>query len=124
MSETQACDVEADINYFPAATTTAGDVIETKDWEPRLLGDADEHTRKLTIHDVRGIEDRFELDRNGFQFVELPTKARDVTTDEKIQDEYYPEVAEVLQELYAEPSERSFTIPHLTGTNPLPVFSI
>lgn len=100
-------DVEADINYFPAST---GDVIETKDWKPRLLGDADEHTRKMTIHDVRGIEDRFALDRNGFKFVKLPTKARDVSTDEMIQDEYYPEVAEVLKELYAQPSERSFTL--------------
>lgn len=100
-----AVDVEADINYFPATT---GDVIETRDWKPRLLGDADENTRKMTIHDVRGFEDRFELDRNGFKFIKLPAKARDVSTDEKIQDKYYPEVAEVLKELYAQPEKSSF----------------
>lgn len=97
MGENRPVDVEADINYFPAS----GEVIETQDWKPRLLGEADEHTRKMTIRDVRGMESHFELDKNGFTFIQLPTKSRDVSTDEKIQGEYYAEVAEVLKELYA-----------------------
>lgn len=97
MGETIPIDVKADINYFPATA----ELIETRYWKPRLLGDADEHTRKTTIQNVRGMESDFVLDKNGFQFVNLPSKPRDASTDEKIRGEYYAEIAEVLKELYA-----------------------
>lgn len=102
--------IMADINYFPAT----GKVIETKDWRPRLLGDTNEFSRKMTIRDIRGLEDEFDLDNNGFKFIKLQPKPRDTSTDDKIQQEYYPEVAEILKNLYeraSEPSPLFFLIP-------------
>lgn len=90
-----AYDVLADINYFPAN----GKVITTEEWKPRYLGVSDDFTRKMTIHDIRGMEDQFGLDRNGFKFVKLPSKHRSTEDDETIKTQWYPEVAEVIKEL-------------------------
>ncbi|CAN8101151.1 unnamed protein product [Discula destructiva] len=90
-----SADVAADINYF----SPTAKVIETKDWKPRLLGDPNEYTRRMTIRDVRGMEDTFELDQNGFKFIRLPMKPRDMSTDEEIQNEYYCEIGEILKAL-------------------------
>lgn len=90
-----AYDVLADINYFPAN----GKVITTEEWKPRFLGLSDDYTRKMTIRDIRGMEDQFGLDRNGFKFVKLPSKHRSTEDDETIKTQWYPEVAEVIKEL-------------------------
>lgn len=90
-----AYDVLADINYFPAT----GKVITTEEWTPRYLGVSDDYTRKMTVRDVRGMEDQFELDRNGFKFVKLPSKRRSTEDDETIKTQWYREVAEVIKEL-------------------------
>jgi hypothetical protein len=87
--------IRADINYIPVK----GNVIQTKDWKPRYLGVRDEGTRTVTIHDVRGGEDRFDLDVNGFKFLKLPAKERSVESDEIIRGEYYPELEVVLKTL-------------------------
>lgn len=94
--KTDSGDIVADINYFPAT----GQVIETRDWKPRLLGDADDNTRKMLIRNIRGMEDEFELDRNGFKFIKLPSKPRDTSTDAIIQKKYYTEVEGLLKKLY------------------------
>lgn len=90
-----AYDVLADINYFPPT----GKVITTQEWKPRYLGVSDEFTRKMMVRDIRGMEDQFGLDRNGFQFVKLPSKKRSTEDDETIKKEWYPEVADVIKEL-------------------------
>lgn len=90
-----AYDVLADINYFPAT----GKVISTEEWKPRYLGVSNEFTRKMTIRDARGVEDRFSLDANGFKFVKLPSKHRSTGDDETIKTEWYPEVSEVIKDL-------------------------
>lgn len=81
-------DVKADINYFPATPV----IITTSAWKPRQLGCSDAHTRTMNIRNVRGLEDRFDLDHNGFQFVTLPEKERKTDDDETIVREYYPEL--------------------------------
>lgn len=88
-------DVLADINYFPAT----GEVITTQEWKPRYLGVSDDFTRKMTIRDARGVEEQFDLDRNGFKFVKLPSKHRNTDDDETIKEQWYPEVAQVIKEL-------------------------
>ncbi|KAL2292498.1 hypothetical protein FJTKL_09462 [Diaporthe vaccinii] len=93
--ECAAYDVLADINYFPAN----GKVITTEEWKPRYLGVSDDFTRKMTICDIRGMEDQFGLDRNGFKFVKLPSKHRSTEDDETIKTQWYPEVAEVIEKL-------------------------
>ena len=90
-----AYDVLADINYFPAT----GKVIATEEWKPRWLGVSDEFTRKMTVRDIRGMEDKFSLDENGFKFVQLPSKHRSTEDDETIKTQWYPEVSEVIKDL-------------------------
>lgn len=90
-----AYDVLADINYFPAT----GKVITTEEWQPRYLGVSDEDTRKMTIRDIRGMEDQFSLDENGFKFVKLPSNHRSNDDDETIKTEWYPEISGVIKEL-------------------------
>lgn len=80
--------VKADINYFPATPNT----ITTSAWKPRHLGSSDAHTRNMNIHNVRGLEDNFNLDHNGFQFVTLPEKERKTDDDGTIVREYYTEL--------------------------------
>jgi hypothetical protein len=84
----QSHDVKADIHYFPATP----DTITTSAWKPRHLGSSDGHTRNMKIHNVRGLEDNFDLDHNGFQFVTLPEKERKTDDDQIIVREYYPEL--------------------------------
>lgn len=88
-------DVIADINYFPATNR----VIKVQDWKPRYLGIRDEYTRKMKIRNIRGMEGQFELQKNGFQFVQLPDKPRNVDKDTAIRTEYYREVEEVIRAL-------------------------
>ncbi|KAI3394641.1 hypothetical protein diail_2451 [Diaporthe ilicicola] len=90
-----AYDVIADMNYFPAT----GNVISTQEWKPRYLGVSNDFTRKVTIHDIRGMEDQFYLDKNGFKFLRLPSKHRNTDDDETIKSQWYPEVAEIIKEL-------------------------
>ncbi|KZT24834.1 hypothetical protein NEOLEDRAFT_1115560 [Neolentinus lepideus HHB14362 ss-1] len=53
----------------------------------------------LDIENVRGREQEFTLDKNGFQFYTRPSKHTEFTDDAKIQEEYYPESAELIKEL-------------------------
>ncbi|TFK48907.1 hypothetical protein OE88DRAFT_1683477 [Heliocybe sulcata] len=53
----------------------------------------------MDIENVRGREQEFTLDKNGFQFYTRPSKHTDFTDDAKIQEEYYPESIELIQEL-------------------------
>lgn len=56
----------------------------------------------MTFHNARGKEDSFKLDRNGFEIVTLPEKERDVTTDDKIKEEFMPEVMDVIKKRFAD----------------------
>lgn len=55
----------------------------------------------MTFHNARGKEDSFELDKNGFEIVTLPDKERDISTDDRIKDEFYPEVEEIIKKRFA-----------------------
>lgn len=93
--ESAPFDVVTDVNYFSPSVKE----IDTKDWKTRVLGEKYDHTKKCTVHDIRGREDAFSLNQNGFQFIKLPTKTRQTDSDELIQQNYYPEVEEVLRKL-------------------------
>lgn len=86
-------DVSADINYFRAS----GEVIEPSSWKPRYLGVGDEYTKKMTIHNIRGIEQNFDLENNGFQFVKLSEKQRNTDDENVILEEYYPELEQLVK---------------------------
>lgn len=88
-------DVHADINYLP----TGEGPIKTSAWKPRYHGVRDEGTRTMEIRDARGHAGCFDLDVNGFKFVELPPKSRRTESDGSIQSEFYIEVGEILKTL-------------------------
>lgn len=52
----------------------------------------------MTFHNARGKEDAFKLDTNGFEIVTLPERERDISTDEKIKEEFMPEVVDVIKQ--------------------------
>ncbi|KAG4439954.1 hypothetical protein IFR05_004580 [Cadophora sp. M221] len=88
-------DIIADMNY---ADPNLGE-IDGNTFKQRYLNIHDEHTRKMTIHDIRTREHEFTLKKNGFQFVTLPKKDRHEKDPEKVEAEYYPELAELLKNM-------------------------
>ncbi|KAF2451271.1 hypothetical protein P171DRAFT_347138 [Karstenula rhodostoma CBS 690.94] len=52
----------------------------------------------VTVRDVRGKEDQFTLDKNGFQFYKHVSREKDFLDDEKIKAEYYPETEQLLKD--------------------------
>jgi len=91
-------DVVANINYFPAT----GIPIPKSEWKVKYLDDKDEYTRPMLIRDVRKANKTFDLDVNGFTFVTLPQKQRvdRHSSEEDVKREYYPELEEVVKNLY------------------------
>ncbi|KAF2170041.1 hypothetical protein M409DRAFT_64422 [Zasmidium cellare ATCC 36951] len=56
-----------------------------------------EHTREITIQDIRGREHEFDMNVNGFGTVSgIESKEKDFTDDEAIKENYYPEVEKLL----------------------------
>jgi hypothetical protein len=51
-----------------------------------------------TIHDIRGYEKEFTLDKHGFQIHHYKSAEKDFTDEEKIKTEYYKEVEDLLKE--------------------------
>lgn len=92
-------DVVADINYF----SPTGEPIPTSSWETRYLGMQYEHTRRMTIHDVRFTPRVFDLEKNGFQFIKLPPRQRVTLAhdEDTVKRDYYPELETLVKRLYA-----------------------
>lgn len=55
--------------------------------------------RQVIVKDCTPNIDSFKLDIHGFQFVHFDSKEKDFLDDEKIQQVYYPEVAELLKNM-------------------------
>lgn len=89
-------DVKARVNYV----SVESEISRPEDMaKPSGLGDFLPSSRYMTFHNARGKESSFEIDKNGFQFYTLPDKERDVSTDEKIKEEFYPEIEEVIKKV-------------------------
>lgn len=56
-------------------------------------------THKVTIHDVRGEEDKYSLDQNGFEIIRRPAQEKDFLDDDKIKTLYYAEVDQLLKDV-------------------------
>ena len=58
----------------------------------------------MSVSDITGQEENFTLDRHGFQLCRHEVKSRcleDAYSDDKrIKDEYYPEMEQLLKEVY------------------------
>lgn len=55
-------------------------------------------THPATIHDVRGSEDKYTLDGNGFQIHSHTATEKDFLDDDQIKAVYYPEVEQLLKD--------------------------
>jgi len=91
-------DVEVSLSYsvLPADGKPFNYVEEPPAGEPKTnLG---ETTLKATIHDIRGRESEYNLDKDAFQVIHnVPESAeKDFTDDESIKANYYPEVEKLL----------------------------
>jgi hypothetical protein len=53
----------------------------------------------VQIADIRGREEEFHLDTQGFQYVKKQSVEKDFDDNEKIKEVYYPECAELVQKL-------------------------
>ena len=51
----------------------------------------------LTVHDIRGEEDQYSLDKTGFQIFEHVSREKAFADDEEIKRSYYPEIEEILK---------------------------
>ena len=91
-------DIIADINYLPST----GAPITPSAWKTRYLGITYEHTRRMTIRDVRLSPRVFDLQTNGFQFIKLPPRQRVTGTDDEVtvKRDYYPELEDLVRGLY------------------------
>lgn len=87
--------VRADINYWPPEGT-GEELVEGK-IKARYLGTGDEYTRKMSILDIRGREDEFTWQDNGFQVATLPVRERHEFDKKWTEEVYYAEVAEALK---------------------------
>ena len=63
---------------------------------PRNYGD---EVHPARIHDIRGHEEEFTLDKHGFQIHRRKSAEKDFNDEEKIKSEYYKEVEDLLKEV-------------------------
>ena len=90
-------DVDTTFNYY----TPIGDeapfqyVFDPPEGRPQNNLGNDPQT--ATVHDVRGRESEFNLDNAGFQFIKHVSSEKEFLDHDKIVDEYYKEVEELLK---------------------------
>ncbi|KAH7141001.1 amino acid permease-domain-containing protein [Dactylonectria macrodidyma] len=70
----------------------------------------------VTIHDVRGEEDKYTLDGNGFQVFKRGATEKDFLDDEQIKASYYPEVEQLLKDVTG--ASRVFIFDHTIRRQP------
>ena len=105
---TMAVAVETNINYFDTSNERVF-YPGTAGYQRRKFD-----TRTWTINDLRGIEDEFTLDKNGFVVLKANWSEEDVEdTPEHIQKVVFPETIEKVKEAY---------VPHLLDCSILPCF--
>ena len=67
-------------------------------------------TRPVVVYDMRGREEEYSLDKNGFQFVHWPSTEHAFTDPETIRTKYYTEVEELLKSVTG--AKRVFIFDH------------
>ncbi|KAK2001284.1 methyltransferase [Colletotrichum falcatum] len=92
-------DVRATLNFFapPADNSTPYNIINPDGPPERNYGDSPTET---TLHDIRGRESDFNLDRDAFAVIRNlpPSSEEDFVDDASVKKNYYPEVEKLLLE--------------------------
>lgn len=88
-------DVYSEFNYYLPPADGPSEP-GTNDLE-LILGTKDQDTRRLHVLDVRGREDVFTLDKNGFRYVRMQSKMQEWETEDAIKELYNPELEDMLK---------------------------
>lgn len=93
----QSHDVLADINYMPPEGV-GKDLVhgQLKDY---YLGVGDEYTRNMLITDIRGREDEFTWQEQGFQVIQLPKRERHEFDKTWVKESFLPELTEIMKDV-------------------------
>ena len=86
----------ADFYYYldPGDGTLPEPINVTK---PSNHFDKPKDIRTILVHDLRGQEDQFSLDKNGFQFLSHVSKEKEFLETESIETGYLPEVEQLVK---------------------------
>jgi hypothetical protein len=92
--QTSGGDVETTINYHPAETNGELNTV--------IPGTAGSYRRRfdttpVTIHDIRGHEDDFSLEKQGFQVYKHISSEKKFEEKDAIKNIMYPEIEELLK---------------------------
>ena len=87
-------DVETSLNYY---------LDDGNPPAPAYVGKPESYERptsaqNVTVHDIRGEEDQYNLDNKGFLIYPHVSKEKTFDDDEKIKAEYYPEVEQLIKD--------------------------
>ncbi|KAI0357450.1 hypothetical protein OH77DRAFT_1422309 [Trametes cingulata] len=104
-------DVPTTLNYY--APLDGSDeppyaYVQPPEGKPRSNVGSEPHP--VVVHDARGHEDEFTLDKNGFQFVKWPSKEKTFDDEERIKTQYYAETEEILKKVAG--AKRVFIFDH------------
>ncbi|KAG9793214.1 high affinity methionine permease, partial [Aureobasidium melanogenum] len=88
---------------------------------PNIAGKPETYDRPsepldVTVHDIRGEEDQYTLDKNGFQIYRHASVEKEFLDDEQIKAQYYPEVEQLLKD--ATGASRVFIFDHTIRRQP------
>lgn len=95
LKASQARDVLADFNYYK-------DPGDGSPPAPSYVGKPETYerpaeTRAMTVHDVRGEEDKYTLDTTGFQIYRHASRETAFADEAEIKSVYYPEIEDILK---------------------------
>ncbi|KAI0632423.1 hypothetical protein C8Q77DRAFT_1125635 [Trametes polyzona] len=106
-------DVSTTLNYFtstegPAANESPYFLVQSIEGKPRT--NVRNESYPAVVHDARGKEAEFTLDKNGFQFIKWPSVEHTFDDETRIKEAYYPEVEELLKQVTG--AKRVFIFDH------------
>jgi hypothetical protein len=90
-------DVDATIRYFKEKEDgTLPDPIYI-DRGPRKAPPSEGSPRMMKIHDIRGTEDEYSLDKEGFQILKHSSAEKDFVDDDQVRKVYHAETEDLLK---------------------------
>ena len=95
LKSTESSDIIAAFNYYK-------DPGDGSLPAPAYIGKPETYEKptesiELPVHDIRGEEEKYTLDSHGFEIVKHESKEKDFVDEEKIKDQYYEEVEDILK---------------------------
>jgi hypothetical protein len=90
-------DVDATIRYFKEKEDKSPPDPIYIDHRPRKRPPSEGNPRMMKIHDIRGTEDEYSLDKEGFQILKHSSAEKDFVDDDQVRKVYHAEIEELLK---------------------------